>query len=372
MAPTPPALALHALPVPFGTSAGLTPISLDVAAGERVVLLGPSGEGKTTLLRAIAGLAPSTDGRVLVRGRDVTQTRAESRDVVYLHQVPVLFPHLSVADNVAFPLTVRGVGRGDRRAAVAPLLDRLGLAPLADRRPDALSGGQRHRVALARALAARPAVLLLDEPFSALDPTLRTDVRAAILEAHRATDAALLLVTHDLHDAAALGDRVAVLLDRQLAQVATPAELFARPASRRVLHFLGLHMELRGTVHTPEVAQTALGTLAITRTTLAPGSSVRIGVRPGQLRLLSSASPATVGNSPRRDGAATSVSPTAGVAEVVQVQHTPDGPRVVVRLDDTELPVPVASSADAPAIGARVRLVVEGATADDPLPAFPV
>ncbi|HMS01795.1 MAG TPA: hypothetical protein PKE51_02425, partial [Gemmatimonadaceae bacterium] len=169
-------------------------------------------------------------------------------------------------------------------------------------------------------------------------------------------------------DAAALGDRVAVLLDRQLAQGATPAELFARPASRRVLHFLGLHVELRGTVHTPEVAQTALGTLAITRTTLAPGSSVRIGVRPGQLRLLPSASPAAVEPAPHDDGATRS----EGMAEVVQVQHTPDGPRVVVRLDDTELPVPVASSADAPAIGARVRLVVEGATADDPLPAFPV
>ncbi len=253
-----PALLLQSVRVPFGDNGGgLHNITLSVAPGERVAILGPSGVGKTTLLRAVAGLAPIDGGEIEVGGQRVTTRPPERRDTVYLHQVPALFAHLSVLDNVAFPLRVRGVGREERYAAAQAALERLHLGPYSTRAVSALSGGQRHRVALARALVARPRVLLLDEPLAALDPALRRDVRDAIFDVTAGTDAALLLVTHDLDDAALLGDRVGVLLDAAIAQIAPPAELFAKPATVGVMRLLGVHQEFgghideHGNVHTP-------------------------------------------------------------------------------------------------------------------------
>lgn len=262
------ALQLDAVSVPFSGNdntgegiTGLRDISLVIAAGERVVLLGPSGEGKTSLLRAIAGLTPLSRGRILVNGLDVTEAPPETRDAVYLHQVPVLFPHLSVADNIGFPLMIRGTARAERMRVVESLLTRLQLDGLADRAPHMLSGGQRHRVALARALAARPHVLLLDEPLSALDPVLRRDVRESIRLAHAESEAGLLLVTHDLDDATALGDRLAIMLDRTIAQVAPADELFARPANRDVMRFLGLYQEFAGIIEHAHLVRTSIGPL---------------------------------------------------------------------------------------------------------------
>jgi putative spermidine/putrescine transport system ATP-binding protein len=312
-----PALSLRDVSVPFGASDGLAGLTLDVAAGERLVLLGASGEGKTTLLRAIAGFVPVASGRVVVRGADVTDAPPESRDVVYLHQVPVLFPHLTVRDNVAFPLTVRGVPRRARHDRVQPWLDRLGLAALGDRLPHALSGGQRHRVALARALAARPAVLLLDEPLSALDPARRADVRGAIEDAHAATDAALVLVTHDLDDAAVLGDRVAVLHRQRVAQLSTPAELFARPASLEVLRLLGVHELVAGVICAPGRARTALGEVPVVATALPTGAAAIVGVRAVALTLVAWPEAASA---------------QGVVAEVVEVDAAPTGPVVRVRV----------------------------------------
>ncbi|MCU0618086.1 MAG: ABC transporter ATP-binding protein [Gemmatimonadaceae bacterium] len=338
-------LSVRALHVPFGHAPGLTDITFDVAVGERLVLLGSSGEGKTTLLRAIAGLAPVSSGHVLVRGRDVSQVTPEARNVVYLHQVPVLFPHLRVRDNVAFPLTVRGVSRREREAQVQPLLERLGLAAFADRLPHALSGGQRHRVALARALAAQPSVLLLDEPLAALDPALRSDVRRSIEDAHAASDAALVLVTHDLEDAAVLGDRVAVLHAQRVAQLATPAELFARPASIAVLHLLGVHETVAGVISTPERALTALGEVPIVPTTLPRGASVVVGVRAAALTLL-----------PCNDAA----SVHDVVADVMDVHEAPNGPMVRVRMrssDAAHVPVSRSASSDGGDTVLRVPVV---------------
>lgn len=278
------ALALRDVAIPFGNAAGLTGVCLGVAPGERLVLLGPSGEGKTTLLRAVAGLTPVTTGRVLIDACEVTALPPERRSAVYLHQQPVLFPHLTVRENVAFPLVVRAADRAAQQRVVQPLLERLNIAALAERLPRSLSGGQRHRVALARALAASPRVLLLDEPLSALDPTLREDVREAIRDAHTGSDAALLLVTHDLDDAAALGDRIAVLLDRTLAQIATPHVLFAQPASLAVMRFLGAHQELPGTIISCDRVETPLGRLATPVHAFAPDTRVRVGVRDEALR----------------------------------------------------------------------------------------
>lgn len=278
------ALALHDVAIPFGSAPGLAGLHLSVAPGERLALLGPSGEGKTTLLRAVAGLTPVTAGRVLIDADDVTTRPPEQRSAVYLHQQPVLFPHLTVRENVAFPLVVRNKDRAAQQHVVQPLLERLNIHALADRLPRTLSGGQRHRVALARALAASPRVLLLDEPLSALDPALRADVRDAIREAHAGSDAALILVTHDLDDAAALGDRIAVMLDRSLAQIATPDVLFARPTSLAVMRFLGGHQEVPGTVIAPDDVHTPLGRLAIATHALARETPVRVGVRDDALR----------------------------------------------------------------------------------------
>jgi putative spermidine/putrescine transport system ATP-binding protein len=246
--------------VSFGAKVGLDDVMLCAARGERVALLGPSGVGKTSLLRAIAGLGGLVAGTVTVDGRDVTAAPPERRGVVYMHQAPSLFPHLSVLDNVAFPLEVRGVSRGDARTRARDLLDRVQLGSLAMRPSTTLSGGQRHRAALARALAADPSVLLLDEPFSSLDPELRADVRTAVIEllAER-TGPAIVLVTHDVDDAAGLADRLVVLLDGRIAQDAPPSDLLAAPQSLAVARFLGLTNLIRGSRGANGVVTCVLG-----------------------------------------------------------------------------------------------------------------
>lgn len=226
--------------IAFGDRTGLDDITLSAARGERVALLGPSGVGKTSLLRAIAGLGGLIAGRVAVDGRDVTAEPPERRGVVYMHQAPSLFPHLSVVDNVAFPLEVRGIDRHEARTRAHTLLDRVRLSGLARRVPATLSGGQRHRVALARALAAEPSVLLLDEPFSALDPELRLDVRRAVMDLLGTRNGpAVVLVTHDVDEAAGVADRIVILLDGGVAQTGTPADLLGRPHSVRVAKLAG-------------------------------------------------------------------------------------------------------------------------------------
>ncbi len=246
----PPALRVAGLGVPFGEARGLDDITLSVAAGECVAIAGPSGAGKSTLLRAIAGLAPITAGVVEILGRDVSSQPPERRGAVYLHQVPVLFPYLDVAGNVAFPLRLRGVVKREARRRAADVLSRVRLDGYETRAVSALSGGQRHRVALARALIANPPVLLLDEPLSALDPELRDEVRDAIARVRADDGRGLVLVTHDLEDAALLADRVCVLIDGGIAQDARPAEVFARPATLPVARFLNVPNRIAGTVRT--------------------------------------------------------------------------------------------------------------------------
>lgn len=233
------ALHLDQLSVPFGQGPGLSGIELRVAPGERVVLLGASGTGKTSLLRGIAGLAAVTAGRIWTGGVEVTALPPEQRQMVYLHQTPLLFPHLDVFENVAFPLRLRGWTAAEIRVRVADLLAAVQLEAFGTRSTLALSGGQRHRVALARAIAARPRVLLLDEPLTGLDARLRVETRQALLALGREGDVAMLLVTHDLSDASILGHRVGVLAGGGLAQCDRPAELFRHPASLAVAEALG-------------------------------------------------------------------------------------------------------------------------------------
>ncbi|MEO8089920.1 MAG: ABC transporter ATP-binding protein [Gemmatimonadales bacterium] len=259
---TAPALRLVGVGVRFGDAPGLRGIGFEVAPGERLVLLGASGAGKTTLLRAIAGLAPAETGRIVIGGRDVTPLPAESRDAVYLHQTPLLFPHLSVFENVAFPLRIRGVEEATLRATVAELLESVRLDGLGRRRTSTLSGGQRHRAALARAMAARPAVLLLDEPLTALDPSLREEVRTTLLSLQAHYRPAMVIVTHDLEDAAVLGDRIGILLGGTIAQLDSPERLFRRPASLPVARFLGIPNIVTGSVEAGQF-RSALGSMPV-------------------------------------------------------------------------------------------------------------
>jgi putative spermidine/putrescine transport system ATP-binding protein len=274
--PDAPALRVAGLEVGFGAAPGLRALSFSVAAGERLVVVGPSGAGKTTLLRAVAGLAPLRAGRIEIAGRDRTRLPPERRDAVYLHQQPVLFPHLSVFENVAFALRVRGRPAPEVRERVGAALAAVRLEGLGGRDPRTLSGGQRHRVALARAIVARPALLLLDEPFSALDPTLRDEVRDALLAVQRAYRPALVLVTHDLDEAGLLADRVAVLLDGRLAQVAAPERLFSAPGSLAVARFLGIANEVPGVLRPDGRFESALGALALDAQGLPAGPAVAV------------------------------------------------------------------------------------------------
>lgn len=239
-------LVVDALDVPFGDTPGLTGVSFEVQRGERLVVVGVSGAGKTSLLSALAGFLPPSGGRVVMDGEDVTATPPERRPCVLLAQTPLLFPHLSVFENVAFPLRVRRVAEPDIRVRVVAALSSVRLEALGGRRPATLSGGQARRVALARAIVSRPEVLLLDEPLSALDPALREDMRRMILEMHADHRPALVMVTHDLTEAGRVADRIGVLVAGVLEQVGTPAQVFRRPATLEVARFIGLRNELVG------------------------------------------------------------------------------------------------------------------------------
>jgi putative spermidine/putrescine transport system ATP-binding protein len=223
----------------FGTSPVLDGVDLTVQAGQCAALLGPSGSGKSTLLRIVAGLDDASRGEVLLDGRRVDGDAPERRRTSLVFQRPRLFPHLDVLDNVAFPLAVSGERRRAARSSAGRFLDLVGLSALASRRPSTLSGGQEQRVALARALAARPLVLLLDEPFSALDPEVRDEMHALVHDLRAAVETTVLVVTHDRAEAAALADTVAVLLDGRIVAHDTIDALHTRPSCLALHEFLG-------------------------------------------------------------------------------------------------------------------------------------
>lgn len=231
-----------------GTRA-LEPFDLSVEAGETVVILGPSGCGKTTLLRIIAGLeSPDPGGRVYFGGEDVTHVPIEKRNVGMVFQSYALFPNMTVAENIAYGLKVRGVDAARRNRRVAQMLDMMKIGELRNRAIDQLSGGQKQRVALARAIAVRPRVLLLDEPLTALDAKLRDALRVEIDGLLRGLGITAIYVTHDQSEAMALGDRIVVMNIARVAQVGTPREIYFTPRSRFVAEFIGTINRLKGRV----------------------------------------------------------------------------------------------------------------------------
>lgn len=242
--------------------AALLGVNLDVLPGTCTALLGPSGSGKSTILRIIAGLENPSGGQVLLNGRDITQVLPEKRNVGLVFQRPLLFPHLSIIDNVAF--ADRAAGRPWRiaRERAFPYLEMVQLADLGRRRVGSLSGGQEQRVALARALAAQPAILLLDEPFSALDAELRHEMHELLSDIRRQLAPTVLLVTHDRDEAATVADRIAVLENGQLLQHDTVDRVYHRPASIAVARLMGGKNFISGTV-TDGIHHSALGSLPV-------------------------------------------------------------------------------------------------------------
>ncbi|WP_026413297.1 ABC transporter ATP-binding protein [Actinomadura oligospora] len=214
-------------------------LDLAVPDGAFFALLGPSGCGKTTLLRTIAGLETATSGTVRIGDRDVTRLPPGRRDVGMVFQDYALFPHMTVADNIAYPLRIKKTGKAERHAAAADVAASLGLSDLLERRPAELSGGQQQRVALARAMAARPTVFLLDEPLSNLDARLRLEARTFLKKLQHELGVTTLFVTHDQAEALAMADLIAVMEAGRIRQVGTPAEVFRRPANLFVASFIG-------------------------------------------------------------------------------------------------------------------------------------
>jgi iron(III) transport system ATP-binding protein len=232
----------------YGETPVLEAMSLDVAKGEFFAFLGPSGSGKTTLLRLVAGFGTPSTGRILIGERDVTRLAPWSRNVGMVFQSYALWPHMTVAKNVAFGLEQRKIARAEVARKVAAALDLVGLTALTDRRPAQLSGGQQQRVALARTLVIEPEVLLLDEPLSNLDAKLRVEMRAELRALQRKLGITAIYVTHDQEEANAVADRIAVLDQGRIQQIGAPVELYDRPANRFVATFLGTANLIDGSI----------------------------------------------------------------------------------------------------------------------------
>ena len=223
----------------WGSTIAVDNVSLDIEPGEFFALLGPSGCGKTTLLRMLAGLEVPSEGQILIDGQDMAEIPPNKRAVNMVFQSYAVFPHMTVADNVAYGLKVDGVPQAERDQRVQEGLDLVQLGHLAARKPDQLSGGQRQRVALARALVKRPKVLLLDEPLSALDAKLREEMRFELSQLQHKVGITFIMVTHDQDEALAMASRIAVMNKGSIAQIGTPSDLYEFPATRFVADFIG-------------------------------------------------------------------------------------------------------------------------------------
>jgi sulfate transport system ATP-binding protein len=237
----------------FGSFVALDHVSVEVPAGSLVALLGPSGSGKTTLLRIIAGLELADEGQVFYEQEDVTSRPARERNLGFVFQHYALFRHLTVFENIAFALRVRKRPNREVQERVNELIHLIRLEGLGDRKPSELSGGQRQRVALARALAAQPRVLLLDEPFGALDAQVRQELRQWLRGLHRAVGVTTILVTHDQEEAFEVADQVVILNNGKIEQAASPVEVFDHPASAFVMDFLGRVNVFQGRVRKGQV-----------------------------------------------------------------------------------------------------------------------
>jgi putative spermidine/putrescine transport system ATP-binding protein len=280
-------LSLDGLTKRFGTLTAVDDVTLDITDGSFVCLLGPSGCGKTTLLRLLAGLEPASAGRVLVAGRDITDTPTHRRDFGMVFQSLALFPHLTVWQNVAYPLKIRGRPRAECRKRADELLDLVQLSGVADRRIHQLSGGQRQRVAIARGLAIDPQVFLLDEPLSALDANLREHMQVELRQLQQRLGVTTVVVTHDQKEALTMADTVIVMQEGRVQQVGTPMEVYRDPANAFVAGFIGTSNLMPCTLHDDRTLALSGQTVTLDpedRVKAAPGPAV-LSVRPEDVRL---------------------------------------------------------------------------------------
>jgi ABC-type Fe3+/spermidine/putrescine transport system ATPase subunit len=253
-------LELHKLRKRFGAVTAVDGVSLEVRSGEFFSLLGPSGCGKTTILRTVAGILQPDEGTVRLEGRDVTRLPVHARNMTLVFQSYALFPHLTVFENVAFGLRMRRTGEDEVRRRVDEALDLVRLGGFQARYPAQISGGQQQRVALARALVVHPAMLLLDEPLSNLDARLREEMRTEIRMIQRKVGITTILVTHDIHEAFALSDRIAVLNAGRVEQLGTPLEIYQQPRTRFVAEFAGQSNHFEGRVTAAEQGRVRVAT----------------------------------------------------------------------------------------------------------------
>ncbi|EIE49146.1 spermidine/putrescine ABC transporter ATP-binding protein [Salipiger aestuarii] len=272
-------LQLDQLRKSFGATQVVRNFDLEIEQGEFVSLLGPSGCGKTTVLRMIAGFEAPSHGAIRVGGDEVTHKRPNQRNVGMVFQSYALFPNLTVAQNVAFGLRVKGAGKAQRAARVAEMLSLVGLVDFGNRYPFQLSGGQQQRVALARALAVQPRVLLLDEPLSALDAKIRVSLREEIREIQKRLGITTVFVTHDQEEALSMSDRIVVMNGGVAQQVGTPHEIYSSPANRFVAEFVG-----RLNVLDAEVTDPATGRVSVGGTEISMGRPLGAGTVPLALR----------------------------------------------------------------------------------------
>ncbi|MEU0069994.1 ABC transporter ATP-binding protein [Streptomyces sp. NPDC006332] len=334
----------------YGGVTAVDEVSMEIAAGEFVTFLGSSGSGKTTTLMMIAGFCEPDSGSIVVGGNDVTRLAPQKRGLGFVFQQYLLFPHMTVWENVAFPLQLRGVPKAELRRRVGETLEMAGLSAMARRRPRELSGGQQQRVALCRALVYRPPVILMDEPLGALDKKLRDQLQTEIKRIQQELGLTVIYVTHDQEEALVLSDRIAVMRDGLIDQFDTPRELFERPRTPFVADFLGAANFLPGRLEEQTADHTLVrldtGGLLQARPQAAPdGARVRAAVQPGRLVLC-----------PADDGFCTgTVETVTYVGTLVRATVRPVGgaDTGLVRL---ELP-----AGRAPVLGERVGLSVDPA-----------
>jgi multiple sugar transport system ATP-binding protein len=354
-------LSVRDLQVTFGRNHLLRGIDLDVAPGETLVLFGPSGVGKTVLLRAVAGLEPAARGAVCIDGRDVTASGPEARGIGMAFQNFALYPHMSARENIASPLRARSIGRAEIERRIDKVADLLRIGHVLGHAPKELSNGQKQRTALARALVGEPGLLLLDDPLRNVDAKLRYEMRLELPRLLRNAGAATLYVTQDYREAMALGDRVAILLDGAIAQLDTPEAIYDRPANRTVARLFGDPpinlLPCRPASGPGGLAVSAAGLLFPLPDTAAAGEhDCLLGLRPESLRVHRDARPGAapaelVAITPLHERLVLLLRTPGGEEVVASVLGTPPEPGAAVWIEAEDAPIALFDATS----GARLR-----------------